>query len=724
MAPDISPAQRVVSAEQALEFVARASALLARSLDYETTLREVARLAVPEVADWCGVLLIEPDGEERELSSGYEDPELDAVLREIRERRRATADASESRRVALSGEPILATDVRTSIDADVDERQRKLIDRLAPKSYLIVPLPARGRILGSMTLLCTREGRHYGASDLAFAEALAERCALAIDNARLHDRAERSLSVLHTVFSSAPVGLALVDRDLSLVRVNETFEAFHSEAVADEVASGYRHVLDTGEAVLDRDLATFSPDGTPRRWNASFTPVTHPDGSITSVIVAVVDVTERRALLDAERDARSRADFLARAGAILDASLDYEETLRSVAQIAIPEIADWCAVSVLDEAGALHEVATAHVDSAQREIGRELRRRFPPDPQSTTGAVGVARSGETQYVRELTDEMLVAAIENPEQLALVRSLGVRSVVIAALKARGRLFGTLTLANAESGRLFEHADVQLADELAARAGTAIDNARLYTERTRIAHTLQVKLLPERLPDIPDVLVAARYRAAGELNEVGGDFYDVFPRSSSDWALVVGDVSGKGAEAAAVTALARYTLRAAALEDAPPSAALRRLNAAMIDDDTSQFATVALAYFARDGSDGADVRLSLAGHPAPAILRRDGTVEMAGRFGMMVGLGIEPLLHDVELRLGAGDVLLLYTDGVTEAGPRGAPFGERGVATVLADLAGETPQAVVDAVERAAVAAQPGDPRDDIALLAIAIASAAR
>jgi serine phosphatase RsbU (regulator of sigma subunit)/PAS domain-containing protein len=720
MSSDISPVQPVVSAEQALEFVARASALLARSLDYETTLRHVARLAVPDVADWCGVLLIEPDGEERELSSGYSDPELDAVLREIRERRRATADASESRRVAQSGEPILASDVRLTIGADVDARQRKLVDRLAPKSYLIVPLPARGRILGSMTLLSTRDGRHYGASDLAFAEALAERCALAIDNARLHDTAERSLSVLHTVFSSAPVGLALVDRDLRVVRVNHTFAAFDSDAVQDELLAAFRHVLDAGEPVLDRDMTTASPGGARRHWNASFTPVTHADGSITGVIVTVVDATERRALLDAERDARSRADFLARAGSILDASLDYEETLGSVTQIAIPEIADWCAVSVLDDAGVLQEVAAAHADSAQRELGRELRRRFPPDPESTTGAVGVARSGETQYVRELTDEMLAAAIPNPEQLALVRRLGVRSVVIAALKARGRLFGTLTLANAESGRLFEDADVQLAEELAARAGMAIDNARLYTERTRIAHTLQVKLLPERLPDIPDVLVAARYRAAGELNEVGGDFYDVFPRSQSEWALVVGDVSGKGAEAAAVTALARYTLRAAALEDAPPSAALRRLNTAMLDDDTSQFATVALAYFAKAGRAAVDVRLSLAGHPAPAVLRRDGTIEMAGRFGMMVGLGAEPVLHDVELRIGAGDVLLLYTDGVTEAGPRGRPLGEEGIATVLADLAGQSPQAIVDAVEQAAVAAQPGDPRDDIALLAISMA----
>ncbi len=267
-----------------------------------------------------------------------------------------------------------------------------------------------------MTLLSTRAGRHYTESDLAFAIALAERCALAIDNARLHDRAERSLSLLDTVFSTAPVGLALVDRDLRFVRVNETFAAFNDRPVHElvgctvpellrargrpeaDVIPSYERVLSTGEAVLDRELTTAPPEGATRHWNASFTPVMHADGSVTGVIVSVVDVTERRALLEAERDARVRADFLARAGAILDASLDYEETLRSVAQIAIPEVADWCAVSVLDDAGVLQEVATAHIDEAQRELGAEITRRFPPDPSADTGAYGVARSGETAFV--------------------------------------------------------------------------------------------------------------------------------------------------------------------------------------------------------------------------------------------------------------------------------------------------------------------------------------
>jgi PAS domain S-box-containing protein len=732
---ETSSAGPVVTPEQALEFVANASELLARSLDYETTVREVTRLAVPEVADWCGVLLVDLGDGERELSSGYSDPALEAALLEIRASRREEEGVSESRRVAQTGEAILVMDVRAVIDETIDDQQRELIERLAPKSYLIVPLAARGRALGSMTLLSTRAGRHYTESDLAFASALAGRCALAIDNARLHDRAERSLSLLDTVFSTAPVGLALVDRHLCFVRVNETFAAFNTCAVGDlvgrtvpallrargqsdaDVVPHYEHVLSTGEAVLDRELTTRTADGPARHWNVSFTPVTNADGSVAGVIVSVVDVTERRALLEAEREARVRADFLARSGAILDASLDYEETLRSVVQIAIPEVADWCAVSVLDDSGVLQEVATAHIDEAQRELGAEITRRFPPDPNADSGTYGVARSGETAFVPEVTEEMLVAGIPDPEHLALIRRLGLRSVIIAALKARGRVFGTFSLASAESGRLFDEADLQLAEELAARAGMAIDNARLYTERSRIAHTLQVKLLPERLPEIPRALMAARYRAAGELNEVGGDFYDVFQRSPTEWAIVVGDVSGKGAEAAAVTALARYTLRAAALEDAPPSGALQRLNTAMLYDDTSQFATVVMAYIS-SGPDGSiDLRLALAGHPAPAVVRRDGSVEMVGRYGTMAGLHPDIAVHDVDVRLEAGDVLLLYTDGVTEAGPRRTPFAEAGLVSVLSGMGGHTPQAVVDAVERAVVAAQPGDPRDDIALLAI-------
>jgi PAS domain S-box-containing protein len=736
--PDIQPIDGVLSSRQALEFIANAGALLSSSLDYEQTLRHVARLAVPQLADWCGLFVVGDDGTETEITSGHADPDLDALLTEIRRRRRDREGASESRLVARSGQSILAADVRQAPagePGELDADEQKLIARLAPRSYMLVPLMARGRSIGSLTLLSTREGRHYGEADLAFAQTLAGRCALAIDNARLHDAAERSLSLLDTVFATAPVGLAFVDCDLRFIRINETMAAFNGRPVqehlgrtisevlgepAAELVEVYRRVIRDGKAVHDQEISGEVPGrpGQVRHCSVSYAPVYGADGDLLGVSAAVADITERRALLDAEREARVRADFLARAGSLLDDSLDYQATLAAVTEIAVPEIADWCGVSILDVQGVLQQVAAAHIDPVQRELGEELNRRYPPDPSSDSGSAHVARTGETQVVRELTDEMLVAGIPDPEQLALVRRLGLRSVIIAALRARGRTLGTLTLANAQSGRLFDAADVQLAEELARRAGVAIDNARLYTERTRIAHTLQVKLLPERLPEIPGALIAARYRAAGELNEVGGDFYDVFPRSGDSWAMVVGDVSGKGAEAAAITALARYTLRAGALDDAQPARALQRLNVAMLtQDDTSQFATAVLAYVSRVDEDAMRVRLALAGHPPALVIRRDGAVQSTGRFGTMLGLRDDAVMHDTELLLGRGDVLLLYTDGVTEAGPRTVPFGQHGFEELLSTLAGQEPQSVVDAVERAVVDAQHGQPRDDIALLAL-------
>jgi PAS domain S-box-containing protein len=736
---DLQPTEPVLSASQALVFLADAGELLSSSLDYEQTLRRVARLAVPELADWCAVYILgDGDGDsELEITSGHSDPEVEAMLRGIRRERRDVDGASESRRVGESGEPILARDVRRAQSADLDDEAAPLLARLAPKSYMLVPLPARGHSLGSLTLLSTREGRHYGDEDLAFAQTLAARCALAIDNARLHDAAERSLSLLDTVFATAPVGLAFVDRDLRFVRINETMAAFNHRPIeehlgrtvsevlgepAAELVRIYRQVLDSGRAVHDRQLsgaAALEPDEV-RHWSVSCTPVHGPSGELLGVSAVVLDVTERQRLLQGERDGRARADFLARAGALLDETLDYQRTLGAVADIAVPEIADWCGVSILDGTGGLQQVAAAHVDPDQRRLGEELNRRFPPDPASRTGAMRVARTGETEFVREVTDEMLVAGIPDAEQLALVRQLGLRSVIVAPLRAHGRRFGTLTLANAGSRRLFERVDVQLAEELARRAATAIDNARLYTERTHIAHTLQAKLLPERLPEIPGALLAARYRAAGELNEVGGDFYDVFPRSADEWAIVVGDVSGKGPEAAAVTALARYTLRAGAPEDDEPAKALRRLNGAMrAHDDSAQFATAALAYVSAVSHDQIKVRLSLAGHPPAMIVRRDGRVDPAGNFGDMLSLVSDPVFAETEHTLDRGDVLLLYTDGVTEAGPRSRPFGDVGFIELLGTLAGAPPQTVVDAVEQAVVDAHEGEPRDDVALLALAL-----
>jgi serine phosphatase RsbU (regulator of sigma subunit) len=309
-----------------------------------------------------------------------------------------------------------------------------------------------------------------------------------------------------------------------------------------------------------------------------------------------------------------------------------------------------------------------------------------------------------------------------EHLEIVRGLGLRAAIIAPLRARGRILGAVTFVAAESHRGFTREDVDLVEELARRAGLSVDNARLYTERSAIAHTLQAELLPSRLPDIPGVHVAVRYRAAGELNEVGGDFYDVFAHHDGGWAFEIGDVSGKGAEAAAVTALARHTVRTASLQHAMPEELLEILNdALLVQRAGSEFCTVCLARLSLD-EDGGRGRLTVAlgGHPPALVLRADGAVEALGDPGTLLGVFADPDLHEVETELRSGDTVLLYTDGVTEAGPAGEEIGEDGLAELLAGMRGMSPEEIVDGVEQAAVAAQDGKPRDDIALVAFALA----
>src|SRR5205807_4073401 len=194
---------------------------------------------------------------------------------------------------------------------------------------------------------------------------------------------------------------------------------------------------------------------------------------------------------------------------------------------------------------------------------------------------------------EISDELIASVSLDPEYIEILRGLGLRGSIVAPLRARGRTLGAITFVAAESARSFTDEDVEVVEELARRAGLAVDNARLYTERSRIAHTLQSQLLPARLPEIPGIEVAVRYRAAGELNEVGGDYYDVFECGDGQWAFVIGDVSGKGAEAAAVTALARHTLRTAAIQPRSVRELLRILNEAMVTQrGGAEFCTVCL------------------------------------------------------------------------------------------------------------------------------------
>ncbi|HEV2062362.1 MAG TPA: SpoIIE family protein phosphatase, partial [Solirubrobacteraceae bacterium] len=395
---------------------------------------------------------------------------------------------------------------------------------------------------------------------------------------------------------------------------------------------------------------------------------------------------------------------------------DYEATLREVARVAVPTIADWCTFTLVEPEG-LRTVAVAAADPQLERVAEEMVERFPPRPDAPVGAAATIRTGRSQLVPEVSDEMLSQAAADPEQLAFLRRMGMRSGMTVPLRARGRTLGALTLVAAESDRRFGEDDLRLAEILAQRASLAVENARLYREHAHIARTLQRSLLPPALPDVPGLELAARYRAAGAQNEVGGDFYDVFHGPGDAWTLVIGDVAGKGPEAAAVTSLSRHTLRAMTLRGAGPRECLELLNDALLEERAvaGRFCTV--LYVRLDARDGGGFGMTVAtgGHMPPRILRADGTLDRIELRGSIVGGLRTPSFSDCQTTLAPGDVLVLFTDGATELRGHDPGVGERLLDELLAATAGSPTAAIAEAVERHAVESQAGDPRDDVAIL---------
>ena len=288
---------------------------------------------------------------------------------------------------------------------------------------------------------------------------------------------------------------------------------------------------------------------------------------------------------------------------------------------------------------------------------------------------------------------------------------------ARLTGRGAELGMLEVVDVPD-REFSARDETVLTQLAQLASVAISNAQLYERERTIAQTLQRSLRPGGLPDVPGLSAAVRFRPAGESVELGGDFYDLFAAGGGAWAALIGDVQGKGPDAAAVTALARHTLRAGAVYEQRPSGVLALLHTALREQRTDgRFCTVAHAHL-MIGPGRLQVELACGGHPLPLVVHPDGRVEPVGRLGTLLGTDIEPQLYDVTVELGAGEVLLLYTDGVTEVRRRRREvFGLPQLTELLRTCAGLPPDAVADRVEAAVISASEGRLRDDMAILAL-------
>jgi serine phosphatase RsbU (regulator of sigma subunit) len=439
-------------------------------------------------------------------------------------------------------------------------------------------------------------------------------------------------------------------------------------------------------------------------------PFRGPDGRVEYVVDTIQDVTDR---IMVEQQATRRVEsqaFLIEAARTLGASLDFDTTVQRVADLVVPRLADWCVVDLLEPDGTLRPAALAHTDPELVRVAEDLRRRFPPDPRSEVGAWAAIRTGGL-VTYEVTDEVLDASGLDGEHRDTLRTLGVRSVVVVPLQSRGRCFGALTLVWGEHGRTQSSEDLAAAEELGLQAALAIENARLYATRDSISRALQTALLPRDLPRVPGFDLAARYWPAGPGLEVGGDFYDAFDRSDGALGLVVGDVCGKGAEAAAIMGIARQTVRAAGVLESRPSAILAVLNQALLRDQTDLFCT-ACDVRIRPMDSTARVTVSLAGHPRPFVVRADGRVERTGIPGSLVGVLPEPKLVDATDELGAGDSIVLFTDGLVE---RRRENLQPALAELLSAHAGESAAEIVRAIADWHDERPSSDKKDDAVVL---------
>ncbi|HLL64790.1 MAG TPA: SpoIIE family protein phosphatase [Micromonosporaceae bacterium] len=525
------------------------------------------------------------------------------------------------------------------------------------------------------------------------------------------DPVAATAAVLTTLVGAGNTGtehgtLAVAGDDL-LRRVCGALGAWAAVATVDEGdGSGPQQVASYGAAVWYQ--AANSPDtlrvplrlSRPWRGELRFTGVDRPgDGAPVSPATALAGpvaelaaewlslLVENSRLRSANSERRGWLTFLAEASQLLAQSLDVELTLALIPRLVVPRLGRWCAVHTTDTAGRLRLAAVAHADESQ--------------VAALTEALAEAGADLVEALRGDAVVPLTAPVEG---------------YVVALLARGQQLGTLSV-----GRGLEHwqgsEEVAVVEDVARRAALAIDNARIHAERRSIAQTLQRSLLPPQLPKVQGVDFGAEYVPTGEGADVGGDFYDVVILGEDRWLVMVGDVSGKGVHAATVTGLVRDVTRVLVRDGRTLPEALARLNETLVERGAGRFCTLALAAVTRRADGLLDVTLHLAGHDKPVLIAADGATSLVGTCGTALGLLDRVLSPATQVRLGPGDTLVFYTDGVTERRRGTELFGVDRLCVEAGLLAGFPAEVVAARLRAATLSYSPEEPRDDIAIFAV-------
>jgi len=604
--------------ERTEQFLAECAVVLGSSLDFEHNIAALARLIVPFLGDICFIDATS-QGSIVRMAAAHADPEKQALVDELSHRFPPDPEGPHPAVEALrSGASAYVVDVSDEMVRDLarNDEHYDLVRALGFTSYMCVPLTARGRTMGAVTVVSSADERRFGPDEVALLQEVAHRAAVALDNALLFDDQQRARAEAE-------------DAAERLAQLQTLSTALSRAVTVDEVTKVIGAITMPHLASSNRVL-----------WLA--------DEEAQALVL--VDGFELRGLADKY------------ASLPLDSKLPGPEVVRTREPVIVSSAADRDA-------------------------------RFPDlEPAQDEGAAFAA---------------------------------------VPLIAEERTLGVLSL-GFDAGHVVDDDELRFVMAVADQCAQALARALLYdrerrerdrAERDRrhineLNRALQTSLLPPALPSIPGVEMEARYQPALAGLEVGGDFYDVFD-TGGDWALVVGDVCGKGPEAAAVTAIARWTIRSVAMDIRQPTQVLRKVNEALVHQHLDdRFCTIA---YARVVPTAHGVRISVCrgGHPAPLVVRANGEIEPIGMSGSLIGILPEVRLWEETTQLLPGDLILFYTDGVTEARRGREQFGETRLREALASCLGESATVVADTVEASVLDFAGGEPTDDIALLLLRV-----
>ncbi|CND82599.1 serine phosphatase RsbU%2C regulator of sigma subunit [Mycobacterium tuberculosis] len=575
--------------------------------------------------------------------------------------------------------------------------------------------------------------------------------------------AENERRVLRTVFQEAPVPLFLLDRTTSVRRVNRQAAMLLGTSSGYVSGKQFTAFCDMAtRAAVRSQLAAVVRTGRRRRVNVRFLGRDHPVDAVVTlarvwirgepdpmVVVAAGPTTTptddrppkgparartaQGAPVDDEAVATivHRMDVLATASELLLDEPVFNETVavRRCARLLAAELADWAFIDLTGPNGGPGGQPQGGIHAAG--AGPELRRQVvmgPEDEHSIEAArmleeLEPAHGTLPHTVFVTRQSALRPHVENldvlgvcPDGHPVCGKIGASSVLSVPIEDGDRAIGTITLAASGEYGPFDLMDLGVVQRLGRYLALVIRAARLYRRRAEVADTLQAGLLPKSLPAIPGVSVAARYLTSTHGSDVGGDFYDVF-RTENGWGLVLGDVCGKGQDAAAVTATARHCVRLASRWKASPGDVLGIVNEALLDED--RFVTAVMAGLTLE-TERILVSLGTAGHPPAIVVRADGVIRSASRGGVPLGLfeDFEAGLDTIDLTV--GDTLILHSDGVLEAcDMTRQEFGQERLLEALAGHAGDTPEGMLAGVESALLDFCDGDLRDDVSMLALRV-----